>query len=251
MIVQRVLIPASSAASGLPPIGEDVATEAAPLGEERHEEPDPDHDHQRPWDARFDLQAARRFGDAPCRGELRGEARRPVVAVGDPDGAEDEPAADHAEQDLGPHRPEGEAELASLPAGVEQQEDDTDADGDAQDPAHGPAERAGRPTAEQHEGGIVRGDRRPAAEDPDDPAEDEQATEGHDERRHADVGDEEALEPADQGAEREARRRGRRSSRSDGRRRSCPGRHRPSAPRRSCPARPRSIRPTGRCCARR
>ena len=38
MIVQRVLMPASSAASGLPPIGVDVAAEATPGGEDRHDD---------------------------------------------------------------------------------------------------------------------------------------------------------------------------------------------------------------------
>ena len=55
--------------------------------------------------------------------------------------------------------------------------------------------------------GVERGDRLALGELEREPAPDEQAAEGHDERRDADVGDDEPLQAADGRAEGDARRR--------------------------------------------
>ena len=52
---------------------------------------------------------------------LRGEAGRPVVGVGERDDADDDRAAEDAEQHLGPHRPQREAEPLALATVVDEQ----------------------------------------------------------------------------------------------------------------------------------
>ena len=121
--------------------------------------------------------------------------RRPGVGVGDRDRAEDGGAADDADGDLGPHRPDRESVAAPpAPAGTERV-DDRDAGEAADDPAGHLAERARRAAAEQPEGRVQRGDRLALRVPEDEAAPDQQAAEGDDERRDAAVGDDEALEP--------------------------------------------------------
>ena len=63
-----------------------------------------------------------------------------------------------------------------------------------------PSEPVGS-AADHAEGAVDAGDRRPLGEHPDDAAEGEQAAERDDEGGHADVGDDEALEAADEDAD--------------------------------------------------
>ena len=72
--------------------GVDVPSETAPPGEVGHHDGDADEDHHRIGDAGRDLQPALRFDDAVALGVLRGELRRPRIAVGDPHRAEDDGA---------------------------------------------------------------------------------------------------------------------------------------------------------------
>ena len=88
--------------------GVDVAAEPSPPGEVRHHEGHADQDHHRVGDAGRDLQPAGRFDDAVPFGVLAGELRRPGVAVGDPDRAEDDETTDHAEPDVDAERANGE-----------------------------------------------------------------------------------------------------------------------------------------------
>src|SRR4029077_16557287 len=104
--------------------------------------------------------------------------------------------------------PDGETELPALSPAVPQDEHHGYAQDDSEDPAHRPAERAGGPTPDQDETGIVGRDGRAAAEDPHDATEAEQTAQGDDEGRDPDVGDDEALQPADERAEADPEREG-------------------------------------------
>ena len=63
------------------------------------------------------MQAARRDRDVVLLGVLLREALGPRVAVRDPDRAERTAAAEDAERDVGPHRPDREAVLAAAAGG--------------------------------------------------------------------------------------------------------------------------------------
>ena len=97
MIVRRVLMPAELGGLRVAADGEDVAAEAAARREERHDERDADGDQHRDGDAGRDDQAALRDRDAVLLRVLRARSR-PGVAVGDPDRAEHDRAADDPEQ---------------------------------------------------------------------------------------------------------------------------------------------------------
>src|SRR5450756_90493 len=125
------------------------------------------------------------------------EALGPHVGVGERGQAQDGSAAHDADHDLGPHRPERESESSSSPAAVEQEHDDRDAADHAQRPGQGAADRANGPPADELEVRVQAGNGGAAGEVPDDPADRQQPSERDDERRHADVGDDEALERPD------------------------------------------------------
>jgi hypothetical protein len=99
-------------------------------------------------------------------------------------------------------------EPATLPAVVEEQRDDGDTADDGQGPGRRTADRSQRAAAEELEGVVQAGHRGSARHLPDDTPQRQEPAEGDDERRHADVGDDEALEGPDPDAKSEAQGKG-------------------------------------------
>ena len=145
--------------------------------------------------ANRDLQARAR--ESVLGGISVGQAARPEVAVGEPGQPEHGGAADCADEDLRPHRPQREAEALALAAAVVQQPMMARQPTMAISQVTTSADRAERAAADELEGGIEAGHGRALRLVPDHAANREQAAQRDDERRHADVGDDEALEGAD------------------------------------------------------
>ena len=124
-----------------------------------------------------------------------------VVAVGDPHRSEHHGAADNPEKGIQPHRTEPEAELATTTATQDEEGDDPDTGDPTHDPAPGLSQRAPGPTSEKLEGQVHGGDGPTAGGEPGEATPHQQSAQGHDERGNADIGDDRALEGADQGAE--------------------------------------------------
>ena len=73
---------------GIAAHGEDVAAEAGARGDEGHDDADAERDQHRDGDAVRDEQAAFGHGDAIGLGVVLGDAARPGIGIGDPDGAD-------------------------------------------------------------------------------------------------------------------------------------------------------------------
>src|SRR6478736_3908205 len=184
--------PAELGSLGVAADREDVSAEASASRQDRHDDGHADGDEDRVCDADRRVRAL---------SELLGEGGRPVVAVGDPDRAEDGRDADDHERRLGPLRTDREAVFAPSPATGDEAVDDPDAGEDADRPAERLAERTGRSATEKLEVRVEWRDRLPGRFLEGETRPDQKAAKGDDEGWHAEVGDDEALEGTDCRAE--------------------------------------------------
>ncbi len=141
-----------------------------------------------------------------------GDRGRQRIAVGHPDGPEDDAAGDRTNEYLSPHWADREA-IASLAAtGRDQRAQDPKADHGPEDPARPLPQRAdirSDRTAPQHlEGPIEWRDGLALRVPEDETAPDQEAAQGHDERGHAPERDDESLQSPDGRAERDPEQQG-------------------------------------------
>ncbi len=128
-------------------------------------------------------------------------AGRPGISVENCDGREDQRAGDTGEKNVSRQWPKREVKLRAPDAAQRQHQHDGSACDDADRPAPGRADRALGSPAHQPECGVKRRDRLSVCHPPRRAAPHQQAAEGNDEGRNAEIGDDKALQGAKDDAE--------------------------------------------------